>query len=382
MPARIWPFNKRDRASESAAAKVVDGISSEIQRFVDQYNEQAHDPALSFVIDKQITNSAKGTTRTVISNTLWCLSFLLEGAAITAHIFRNADLLKSHNPETARNMKLNLSVMERSGTIELSADGEVIANADLPLILLSLFEELVRKSHTTERYAGRISLDNKSIATAVRSLLHERNSLLKELLLQNEQIQNAIAREIHDQVISDLLLLRRKQADANVSEDQTGVVDDCIISLRDICSGLSTRDLRDWGLLPCLNELLKRSRRKADVDIELLLVEDPPDYPFEVNLQIFRIIQESLNNALKHSNCSLVQIKLAPAAAHYEFSVEDNGGGINRHVDESDAASSGGGQGLHIMTERAALIDFQFPARLIVSTTSSGTSVRLEVNKP
>jgi len=70
-------------------------------------------------------------------------------------------------------------------------------------------------------------------------------------------------------------------------------------------------------------------------------------------VHLFRIVQEAINNALKHGRARLVVVSLKPAAGKTKLTVTDNGAGFN----EESPEGKGKGMGLHIMKYRAGMID-------------------------
>jgi signal transduction histidine kinase len=73
------------------------------------------------------------------------------------------------------------------------------------------------------------------------------------------------------------------------------------------------------------------------------------DVPRAIQLAIYRIVQESLTNVVRHANASSVEVKLAERNGNYTISIVDNGGGV-------DDAQDSGGRGLLGMRERAELL--------------------------
>ncbi len=368
-------FRKSGISAESPCGPVLAQIISIVRQFADQYNRQIDDPALAFTIEEHEVAATK-QRRTLISNNYFILSFRVERSWVKAHLFRTRDLLTALKQETPLNLKMALNVVQRKGQTEIRLDNATVVGDELPLMVLSLFEDLVRRSQNAAQLnqVPTLALDGRSIATAVRNLIHERNNLLNELLNQNEQIHNNMAREIHDQVISDLLLLKQFLTARQADERETELVEDAVAALRDICSGLSTRDLKDWGLMPCLKELIKKTRRKTDIEIVFQAEGKIPDFPVEVAVQIFRIIQEAMNNSLKHADPKRVEVSLQQEGTRCTISIADDGRGLSERR-KTD------GTGMHIMNERATMIATTIPCELTITGASPmGTQVCLQIN--
>ena len=86
----------------------------------------------------------------------------------------------------------------------------------------------------------------------------------------------------------------------------------------------------------------------------------------EVNIQLYRIVQEALNNALKHARAKKILIHLEVSGPNFLVSVQDDGVGI------APSVSGLGGMGLHIMRYRARTIGATLE---ILSNISGGTTV-------
>lgn len=94
--------------------------------------------------------------------------------------------------------------------------------------------------------------------------------------------------------------------------------------------------------------------------------------PTVLQLGIYRIAQEALNNVLKHASASDVSVHLSRDGKRVEMEIEDNGSGFDVH--ESSA-----GIGLQSMHERAEALG---GVLRITSKTGAGTSVRLVIEEP
>jgi len=119
-------------------------------------------------------------------------------------------------------------------------------------------------------------------------------------------------------------------------------------------------DLKHFGeLYRCTSECGRRSAHGgAAIEFsEVLEVEQPVG---EVALALFRVAQEALNNALRHSRASEVRVVLESDARRTKLLVEDNGTGFD--VD----FAHGPGIGLSSMGERARLVGGRFSVRSVV----------------
>ncbi|HSR21190.1 MAG TPA: ATP-binding protein [Anaerolineales bacterium] len=204
-------------------------------------------------------------------------------------------------------------------------------------------------------------------------------ALYQANVTRNEEERLQLARELHDQVLNQMsaLMIGRHapQVSSGFQQGYQSVVD----QLRDVIAGLRPAML-SHGLMAALQALSERSPGAADggapVQLEWLVAD--VRYPPEVELHLYRILEESLANALRHAHARRIWIRAQGDAAQAVFVVEDNGQGF--------ALADGGGLeslvakkhfGLAGLLERGNLIG---AAVKIESTPGFGT--RIQVSWP
>jgi signal transduction histidine kinase len=107
--------------------------------------------------------------------------------------------------------------------------------------------------------------------------------------------------------------------------------------------------LRLLGLVQTLDGLCRELSQQAGVDVRFLGNGIPPEVPEPTALCIFRVAQEALQNALKHSGASRIEVSLAAEASGLTLCVADNGRGFD------PLAAEGRGIGFLTMRERVEL---------------------------
>ncbi|WP_395400254.1 PAS domain S-box protein [Pseudoduganella sp. UC29_106] len=175
-------------------------------------------------------------------------------------------------------------------------------------------------------------------------LLHA-NGQLRQLSAHmasvKEEERKRIAREIHDELGQNLLALRMdiSQLHARVGHRDTrlgqrvtaalSTIDATLRSVRGIMNDLRPAVL-DLGLAAALEWLVNDFRNRSSIDCRLRM---PRDMIFsrvdnETGIVLFRIVQESLQNVLRHARASYVEVALEEQGDEITLSVEDNGIGI------------------------------------------------------
>ena len=202
-----------------------------------------------------------------------------------------------------------------------------------------------------------------------------------------------LARELHDSVTQSLhsstLLAEAGQRLAGVGDlERTRhylvrlgeISQQALKEMRLLVYELRPMALQEVGLVRALQQRLDAVERRAGVDARLVVVGGEPedasvDLPAAVEGAFYRIAQEALNNALKHSQPSSVTVTLRKEGSltnrRVAMEVTDDGKGF-----EPGAGDGAGGIGLPSMRERAERVGGTLT---IHSTPDQGTTVRIEI---
>jgi signal transduction histidine kinase len=231
-----------------------------------------------------------------------------------------------------------------------------------------------------------LSLVGLSDADDPKALLHEvliqKQNLAYKVVSQHEEVKHRLARDLHDTIIADLLMLRRYLAgDRKLSTEETiQIVDDVVRQLREICNDFAPRNLHDWGLQMTLQDLAERLKQRTGIDCTFVCNANLLNLPEPVQLHIFRIVQECLNNVEKYAKASAALIQLDTDQKVLRLTVSDNGSGLEGRKESRESLLESGGMGMQSMRERVELIRCYFPAKLAIqSVAGKGLSVVLEM---
>lgn len=186
-------------------------------------------------------------------------------------------------------------------------------------------------------------------------------SLSRRLLEVQEEERRAVARELHDQVGQSLTLLhltlqraRREGVSEEEVEEAARIVSEVVGQVRTLSLDLRPSLLDDLGLVAALRWLVERHDKAVDVDLRFEAGVEEGAIPERLRAPCFRIAQEALTNALKHSGAERVRIRIEEQAGELRLVAEDDGRGfeVDGAVDRAEAGSSFGLLGLR---ERAEL---------------------------
>jgi signal transduction histidine kinase len=152
------------------------------------------------------------------------------------------------------------------------------------------------------------------------------------------------------------------------------MLEESIIRTRQIARGLYPPGLEERGLVAVLEDLVDGLRQAGRTAIELQVETDLSGIAATQALQVFRIIQESIANSLRHSGSDRVTVRIASDRNFAVVTVRDYGCGLGGRPDQ--AASRG--MGLNIMRCRAESIG----AELVIETLDRGLCVSCRLALP
>lgn len=200
-------------------------------------------------------------------------------------------------------------------------------------------------------------------------LLRLRQSLSGRLIEAQDRERAALARELHDDMVGRLDSVSRglravQSDDAKDFGEELAVLAD---ELRDVSRQLhpSLVDLR--GLDVALQSLGEEVASRAGLEVTVHAGAESQLLPKPTQLGLFRIAQEALRNAVKHSKARSVEIRVACTSALMELVIADDGVGF-----VPDNGRKGSGLGLLSMAERARLLGGRLS---IESAAGAGTRV-------
>jgi PAS domain S-box-containing protein len=217
------------------------------------------------------------------------------------------------------------------------------------------------------------------VATA-RSMAEER---LQNTIDAAEQERSRWARELHDETLQALAVLRMRlssalREDAPEELEKTGQaaveqIDDEIVKLRRLITELRPASLDTIGLeaaLQALAEQHQQAERVMEVDCDFDLPHEEDARPTPVlETAVYRLVQEALNNVSKHSMARRADVTVRTSRGSIEIEVRDDGVGFEPNLVRE-------GFGLVGMRERAALLGGTLD---VDSTRGSGTRIRAEI---
>jgi two-component system NarL family sensor kinase len=185
--------------------------------------------------------------------------------------------------------------------------------------------------------------------------------MLQAELESQETERRRLAADLHDSIGGMLSTIRvglatiARQLPEPQSIDQTKqMLDDTITSVRRISRDLMPSTLEKFGLLNALTELCERFQDTSRITINFIEEGVLLSLDKTRELMIFRVVQELLNNAIKHSQASTITVKLI-RSNKLTVVVEDDGVGFDAEAIKKDT-QNGRGLGLFNIENRARLL--------------------------
>ncbi len=208
-----------------------------------------------------------------------------------------------------------------------------------------------------------------------------RQAFAQQVLASQEIERKRIAGELHDgmgqhlSVIKNtaLLLLTKFAGKDSYVECIAGEASQAITEMRRISYDLRPYQLDLLGLSKAVEELARRCGEAAHIQMDIVVDDLTSAFAKEKEIHFYRIVQECLNNILKHSHATLAQVLIQRSDPTVLLVIHDNGRGFLPNKMEADPEREG--FGLFGLRERVHLLGGAFK---IQSTAGTGTTVSIE----
>ena len=204
----------------------------------------------------------------------------------------------------------------------------------------------------------------------------------RRLLEAHEEERSHVAREVHDDAIQRLVVVRHEldqlgspgrgldQASLHHLNGIRNEVQDLAEALRRLAHRLHPTAIEKAGISVALGQLADEMARSSNLHVDLSLPDAPIRLPRDVSLAIFRIAQESLRNVVRHAGVNEASLALQENAGIAELVIRDEGAGFDR------GNASRAGIGLVGIEERVRLVG---GSARIDSVPGEGTTVTVRI---
>jgi len=260
-----------------------------------------------------------------------------------------------------------------------STQGIIIFIAGISFLLLLFISFIVTIVYKYQQKQNNYFKDIEALKTS-----HENAMLQSQLEIQEQTLQN-ISREIHDNIGQKLTLAKLhlntltyddKEKTAAQVNDSINIIGEAINDLSDLSHSMSSEIILNNGLIKALEYEENQLKRSGLYEIQFATTGNPVYLESSTELVLFRIVQEVLNNIIKHASASSIQMHVHYNEADLSIEIHDNGKGFN-------LVENMKGTGLQNIRKRTALLNGNLQ---ISSDENNGTEIKLKIplyeNKP
>ena len=168
------------------------------------------------------------------------------------------------------------------------------------------------------------------------AIIREKDKGLKAIIIAQEEERKRVAKDLHDgivQRIAGIILGWRKSLESRteyaVENDLLRSLEKSSEDLRDISHRMMPRALSELGVCAAIDDMLDKSLGHTDIKFQFEHFGIKSRLAENIEITLYRITQELVNNVIKHSNASEVNIQLFKANNNVILIVEDNGKGFS-----------------------------------------------------
>jgi signal transduction histidine kinase len=192
----------------------------------------------------------------------------------------------------------------------------------------------------------------------------KKTNLLKEAFAQDlikvqDDEQQRISKELHDSVGQQILFIKNRlqRLESQPDPQLVASVDTALEEVRNISKDLYPNQLEQYGLVSAVDSLCEITHESSGIFVSSDLEGIDSKLSRQAKINCYRIIQESINNTIKHANASAIRITSVLQANEIELTIQDNGTGFDKTVLEQKAATS---FGMINMEERIKMLRGKF----------------------
>ena len=245
-------------------------------------------------------------------------------------------------------------------------------------------ELLVMGADITQRKLAEQSMRLKNRAEIEKKINQQKfRSVL--ILEGQEEERNRIAMDIHDGIGQMLTSLKYQIESIDITSGDKArgkiaevdqLIKQVIREVRRVTFNLKPTVLGDYGLQAALKVFVQETSKLVDVKLIYNTTGHVDRLPQKIENNIFRIVQEAINNAIKYSEAESIEVGLAQVENNIVVNVKDKGKGFDSRMIEARSVNIESGRGFFNMYERTEYVNGELS---IQSKPNEGTTVTLRV---
>lgn len=239
-------------------------------------------------------------------------------------------------------------------------------------VWVSLQEDITESRERDRRLAENVA--------HVRELSHKLVNLKEEEMrrisgeLHDRCSPNLSALKIYFSLLRNSLPAQVDQETAQLLENISAILSDTTDAIREVCADLRPAVLDYAGLWPAIEAVTRNFRQRTGIEIELENSAGELRFAQNIEIRLFRLVQEALTNCAKHSGAQTVHISLSRRGDSTLLKICDDGVGF----DPDELGKNGGGVGLGLITMREG-IEFAGGKFRLDTALGKGTCIEVEL---
>ncbi|MCR2043071.1 sensor histidine kinase [Anaerosalibacter massiliensis] len=307
---------------------------------------------------------------------------LLANVSKNFHIYDEDDIKEAY--EKANDLRVSLTLKREEERTLIEKRGELEIRLKETIKVLKKAEDVSKQIGVATGY---LKGNADDILATVGDLSKKQYLGIKIIEAQEEERQR-LARDIHDgpaQSMANILVkaqLCERLIDSDIErtkkelESLKDITRSNLKDVRKIIYDLRPMTLDDLGLIPTLERYIYNFMKESSILVELKILGDVSSFESAMEIAVFRIIQEALNNVQKHSHARKVDITVEKTSVRFSVLISDDGVGFNKEEDAIDKDIRSGGFGLMSMKERAELLNGKLKVK---SSPGMGTKIYFSI---
>jgi len=213
----------------------------------------------------------------------------------------------------------------------------------------------------------KIRIQKEGYAAVVNAEEGERKRIAMELHDGLGQLLSAA--RLNVSVLEDVA----QEPDREAVENAESLIDQAITDLRNISHNLMPSALIRLGLVPALNDMASKINSGRQVIVEVKTSGIDHRLPEDFEIALYRVVQEAVNNILRHANASLISIRLSKVKETLNLEISDNGKGMPENAEKNSK-----GIGWNDIRSRVSLFNGNM---ILYSDPGTGTHININFSK-
>ena len=255
---------------------------------------------------------------------------------------------------------------------------KLIVKQDRDIIALEANKEEVEMQRNYLIWSGLLLLILAFIAFKFYQIRKERNDKVEfteALLYAQEEERKRIARDLHDGVGQSLLLMKRQlKENHSVTLENRGMISDTLEEIRAISRDLHPFQLEQFGLTSAIENAFENVEQSTGLFISKEVDNIDDGLSAKAQIHVFRVVQEAMNNIVKHAEATAAKLVLQSNADKVIISIQDNGKGF----DHGYATEMSKSLGLRTMYERVSAVGGKL---IFAKNQDKGTFIKIIIPK-